>query len=304
MTSPLIIVLRAVAGLLRVTGEDAFAYLQSQFSNDLRRPASESPVTYGLWLTRKGKVAADSLVIRLAADDFLLLSFHTPAESLAEKVLENVIADDVSAEPVACGGVTVAGAGAKAAVAASGLPVPVSGTWLAKDGLIVVASRRGGDSYEIVSTDSAVFAAFSERVQNSMTSGGVAALEALRVASGIPRVPEDCGPGDLPQEAGLDADAVNFTKGCYLGQEVMARLQSQGRANRGLARVTFPAGVVPERLAKLFAGESEAGEIRSGANIGGVYTAMAMVRLRVADGVDSFSTTPSGEPAVARIPAP
>lgn len=300
-----LIVPDSIAGVLRITGEDAYAYLQSQFSNDLRRPDSDRPVTYGLWLTRKGKVAADSLVARLAPDDFLLISFHTPADKLSEKVLENVIADDVSAAPVACAGVTVAGKGAADTLAASGLPVPAAGAWAGSpDGLLVLASRRGGESYEVVSLDPGVFAGFLSRIQNQITPEGPGALESLRVAAGIPRVPEDCGPGDLPQEAGLDADAVSFDKGCYLGQEVMARLQSQGRATRALARVILPEGVAPEPHAKLFSGSEEAGEIRSHASVDGLRVAMAMLRNRVATGVDSFSTVPGGEHSVARFAAP
>jgi hypothetical protein len=58
--------------------------------------------------------------------------------------------------------------------------------------------------------------------------------EALRIRSGIPSVPRDAGPADLPQEAGLTAAAVSFDKGCYLGQEIMARLKTRGRIRRGL----------------------------------------------------------------------
>jgi folate-binding protein YgfZ len=293
-----------LAGVLRITGEDSFAYLQSQFSNDLRRPGVAKPATYGLWLTRKGKVAADSLVVRLAPEDFLLLSFHTPADKLSEKVLENVIADDVNAEPVACVGVTIAGNGVLDTLVSLGLPVPVAGEWaVSPEGLVVVASRRGGESCEVLSTDAAVFAKFSERIQKQITPDGAIVLESLRVSAGIPRVPEDCGPGDLPQEAGLDSDAVSFNKGCYLGQEVMARLQSQGRATRELGRVTLVAAPVPAYGAKLFSGADEAGDIRSHANVDGLCVAMVMFRNRVATGVDSFSATPGGEPVATRISA-
>lgn len=287
---------------MRVTGEDAFPYLQSQFSNDLRRPGDAAPATYGLWLTRKGKVAADSLVARLAENEFLLISFHTPTAALAEKVAENIIADDVETDSPAWPGVTLAGPGAADALASAGLETPVSGSWARTGALLVVASRRGGDSYEIFATDGD--AGRLDGIFKPDTSGaGAAKLESLRLESGIPRVPEDCGPSDLPQEAGLDADAVSFTKGCYLGQEVMARLQSQGRANRVLTRVLISKDVLATPGTKLFSQDAEAGEIRSVANTGAGCEAMAMLRLRVAETAATFSVAPGGEPSVTRIPA-
>lgn len=293
----------SLAAVLRVTGEDAFAYLQSQFSNDLRRPGCARPVTYGLWLTRKGRVAADSLVVRLAPEEFLLVSFHVPPDALATKVLENVIADDVESAPVACAGVTFAGKDAADTLRSLGLPVPPAGEWAAEGALVVVASRRGGGSFEVVSVDDAAFAEFLGRIRNMVTTSGAAALESLRLASGIPAVPADCGPGDLPQEAGLDADAVAFTKGCYLGQEVMARLQAQGRATRTLTRVVATEGTVFSTGQKLFAGADEAGEIRTQAFVGEASVAMAMLKNRVSEGVETFAVEMGGNPVVTRAPS-
>ncbi|MFP6855274.1 MAG: hypothetical protein VB980_05775, partial [Opitutales bacterium] len=83
--------------VLRVSGEDAFDYLQSQCSADL---ASAQPnfATYGLWLSRKGKVEGDGFVLKAADDDFLVVSYHCPGERLSEKILANAIADEVEIE--------------------------------------------------------------------------------------------------------------------------------------------------------------------------------------------------------------
>ena len=62
-------------------------------------------------------------------------------------------------------------------------------------------------------------------------------LEAIRVRAGVPAVPADCGANEFPQECGLEA-WVSYTKGCYLGQEVMARIQSMGSLRRTLRRVS------------------------------------------------------------------
>jgi folate-binding protein YgfZ len=65
----------------------------------------------------------------------------------------------------------------------------------------------------------------------------LAELDALRIAVGVPAVPSDCGANEFPQECGLEA-WVSYTKGCYLGQEVMARIQSMGSLRRILRRVS------------------------------------------------------------------
>ena len=298
----LLLVPNAVAGLLRVTGDDAFAYLQSQFSNDLRRPGIAHPATYGLWLTRKGKVAADSLAVRLGDNEILLLAFHTPADKLEEKVLENVIADDVTTSVPSWPVFTAAGSGSGALLISLGLPVPEPGTFAIDSDILVVASRRGPAAYELI--DRGPVPTLAARIAKTNTPmAGPDALEAPRLLAGVPRVPEDCGPGDLPQEAGLDSDAVSFSKGCYLGQEVMARLQAQGRANRVLTRIIINKDVAANAGDKLYAGDSEAGEIRSKIATGAGCVAMAMLRIRVAETVETFSTTPGGAPAATRFPA-
>ena len=100
-----------------------------------------------------------------------------------------------------------------------------------------------------------------------------------RITRGGISVPRELGPGDLPQEAGFDEFAVSFTKGCYIGQEVMARLKSMGRVRRGLIRVSGE-GAAPDVPAELFAGERRVGELRSSAPLeSGGFVGRAMVTL-------------------------
>lgn len=289
------------AGALRITGEDAFAYLQSQFSNDLRRPGVAHPVTYGLWLTRKGKVAADSLVLRLGTEDFLLLSDGISTEALEAKVPENIIADEVTVEPFVAERFTLIGAGTADTLRTLGLPVPEAGTWARHSGLLVVAVRRASTpAYDLVVEDAAAAAEVLVGIRNLMTSDAPEALERARILAGIPAVPVDCGSADLPQEAGFETFAVAFDKGCYLGQEVMARLHAQGRCTRTLTRVMAGDGSVLPPGTKLYHGDDEAGEIRSGISVDAGFMAFAMLKNRHADGVESFATEPGGTPRVAR----
>ena len=72
--------------VLRVTGEDAGDYLQSQYSSDLKA-TQENLATYGLWLSRKGKVEGDGFVLRRSDEDFLIVSYLCPGEVLHREVL-------------------------------------------------------------------------------------------------------------------------------------------------------------------------------------------------------------------------
>jgi hypothetical protein len=88
-------------------------------------------------------------------------------------------------------------------------------------------------------------------------------MERMRIAARIPAVPADVGPTDLPNEGGLEADAISYTKGCYLGQEVMARLKSMGQVRRRLLRVRGTGASLPALPAPVFRGARQVGELRS-----------------------------------------
>jgi folate-binding protein YgfZ len=78
---------------------------------------------------------------------------------------------------------------------------------------------------------------------------GIAALEARRVELGVPRFGRDFGPEHFPQETGLGEQAVSYTKGCYLGQEVIARIHYRGQANRLLRGLRLPPGTTVDAVA-------------------------------------------------------
>jgi tRNA-modifying protein YgfZ len=88
-------------------------------------------------------------------------------------------------------------------------------------------------------------------------------IERLRITDRVPAVPQDIGPGELPNEGGLELAAISYNKGCYLGQEVMARLKSMGQVRRRLLRVRGNAQNFPALPAPLFLGDRRVGELRS-----------------------------------------
>jgi len=207
----------ADTAVVRVTGADAAAFLQGQCSADLRSVA----LTDALWLNRKGRVLAHTVIAKEADGSFLLLCPHLGAAEVLAVVTANVIADDVVAvdeaalwEKWVVWGAEPANADAKA----------------------FATKRFGVDAWDVLTPIGAV--APGELVS-------LAELDSLRVAAGVPAVPADCGANEFPQECGLEA-WVSYTKGCYLGQEVMARIQSMGSLRRILRQVSGAVSVGQE----------------------------------------------------------
>ena len=94
---------------------------------------------------------------------------------------------------------------------------------------------------------------------------GLEAIESARLEAGIPLFGVDITPENLPQEVARDARAISFTKGCYLGQETVARIDALGHVNRLLVALNFAGQVVPKTGTELLAGEQQTGHITSAA---------------------------------------
>lgn len=284
---------------LRVSGEDALTFLQGQFTQELRSSAP-APVAYGLWLNQKGKVLADSFVLREAADLLWVVSFSGDAKVIRERLEAYVIADDVTIEDVTAewSGLTVGGREAEAWLTREAGGAPAAGEFFkAPGGGWVFRGRRGdGVSYEWLAPSFA-----------KATEGKISAeeLERMRIAAGIPKVPQDIGAGDLPNEGGLDAEAVSYTKGCYLGQEVMARLKAMGTVRRRLVRVRGAGRGVPATPCALLQAEKRAGELRSAVADGaGGFIGLAMVTKLGLDPAAKLAPEPGGDGYIELLEAP
>jgi folate-binding protein YgfZ len=268
-----------------VTGEDAFRFLQGQFTNDLRA-LERGPAVYGLWLTLKGKVLADSFVVKGSArGEIWIGSYSSHASVIRERLESHVIADDVTIEDV-----TKEWAG----MSVFGIAPGVDETGISSG--VVFPGRRGGDAnYECVFP-----VAGGEPVElatPTLRALDGAEMERRRIAAGIPSVPVDVGPADLPNEAALEESAISYTKGCYLGQEVMARLKSMGQVRRRLWRVRGRGAEWPRLPAAVFAGPRQVGELRSAVGDGtGGWLGLAMVTLMHVSGGAELSFTAGGAP--------
>jgi len=124
-----------------------------------------------------------------------------------------------------------------------------------EDGRVVKAvfDARGLERVLVVSDD----------VDESVTRAGGLAATAARVEAGEPVMGRDVDESTIPQETGLTGSAVSFTKGCYLGQELVARIDSRGHVNRHLRGLAITRNVLCPEGSTVWAGEKEVGTITS-----------------------------------------
>ena len=248
------------ATVVRAVGEDAEDYLQSQLTINLKK-LNPGEIRYGMRLSLKGRVLAGAYVMRFGSEDFVLLSLGTESKALIELLEENVIADEVdfSDESADWKLQTVWGEGLTERL---GFPLPATRE-LKKvgDGFAFLESRLPEGVVSILSSRDEVSQALGLSEELRQVDQGE--LEHLRIRAGLVAIPQEIGPGELPQEGGLEENFVDFDKGCYLGQEVMARLHAMGKARRRAVPVYWTEREPPPIPTALLNGEKEVGSLKS-----------------------------------------
>lgn len=286
----------------RISGPDANTYLGGQFTQELRvAPGHDA---YGLWLNQKGKVVADSQVLRLTEEEHLVFSARTPAAILRQRLEDYLIADEVTVEDVTARHAAIAlwGEGVEALPGQLGLTRADAGTgargfWRG-DAAFAWSARLAKEAGCRLLVPVEELAAWCARLADAGANVvGREAFEHARIAAGIPAVPDDIGPDDLPNEGGLESFAISYTKGCYLGQEVMARLKNLGQVRRRLFLVRG-AGEPPPARTALYQGPQRVGELRSSARDENGCIAFAMLSLVTLDRARALSLSPDGAPDI------
>lgn len=261
-----------------VTDEDAADFLQSQFTNELR-PFEVGRCTYGLWLDVKGKVIADGVVLCEGGERFRVLSELCPGERIAAHMERHVIADDVVIEHCDPGFVFEL---PPAGVQALGWELPECGRFLRLEDGILYSVRRERYHLTVASEVS------REAIHGKLSASGLTALSGAeyglaRIAAGIPLVPVEIGDTDLPGEGELERDAISFTKGCYLGQEVVARMHNIGKPQRQLF-IVQGSGAAPEPPLAIHNTEGkQLGELRSAYPDVDGWSGVALLKTRFTD---------------------
>ncbi len=238
-------VARRPRDFVRVAGPDAASYLQRMLSNDVEALAPGESCE-ALLLTPKARVVAPMRVWRRGDDDFLLLTEPGLGETLRGQLVRARFAAKCEIEPEQHESWVVLGD-------ADGLPTEDYGVPAAE----VLDAEPDGDSVDELE------------------------LERLRILARTPRFGREIDDRVMPAEAGLDERAVSFEKGCYPGQEPVARLRYRGHANRSL-RVLELDGEPPPHDAEILYEGKAVGRVTSA--VPGL--ALGYVRVEVPDGAE------------------
>jgi tRNA-modifying protein YgfZ len=208
---------------IRAAGPDASVYLQSMVSNDVEAVAAGAG-TYALLLTPKARVIADLEVFN-TGEELILGAPPETAEAVLETLIRARFRKKVELEPVE--------------------------RWLV----------WGSDDEALASFETP---AGTLRLLDHAPADPEPEerYEIARIEAGMPRFGLEFGTESMPAEAGLEERAISFTKGCYPGQEPVARLHYRGHANRGVRGLDL-GSAAPEPGAPVLAGDREVGRLTS-----------------------------------------
>jgi folate-binding protein YgfZ len=280
---------RSERGKLALTGSGAAEFLNGQITNDVERLAPGEGC-YAAFLTHKGKMLGDMRVLR-TEEEILLDTERCALQALfdtirrfkigfdvelhkrtLERALFSLIgpqADEIAARAVGeeASGDDVAGEGAAGDDGASGSrPAALPGP----DEHNHVAAKIAEAPLRLIRSDTGIDVLCDSQsgptVRAALEAAGASAAsedaaEIVRVEHGRPRYGVDVDDTTIPQEAGLNDRAVSFTKGCYVGQETVARLYYRGKPNRLLRGLQLSEPVPPG--AELLLGEKPVGNVTS-----------------------------------------
>jgi folate-binding protein YgfZ len=267
-------------GRICLTGADRVRFLHGQVTNDVNRLGAGEGC-YAALTTAKGRLESDLNIYRL--EEELLMDFEpglTPA--ITQRLEKYIVADDVQVVDVASqyGLLSAQGPKAQAVVDALGLanelPVKPFGVLKIEDPAageiyLINQPRLGTSGFDLFVPNEALDAMAGRLVAAAKGAGGCAcgweALEVARIEAGVPRFGQDMDETNIPIECGIQARAISFTKGCYVGQEVINRIHTLGHVNKELRglRLSDELKPLPAKGDKLFHDGKEVGYVTSSA---------------------------------------
>jgi folate-binding protein YgfZ len=259
LTEGVALVDRSERGKLALTGPDAKTFLNGQVTNDVE---ALEPGTgcYAALLTNKGKMLGDLRVINTTppTPELWLDTERIALQALFDTIRRGTVGWQADLHKRTLQQALLSLVGPRAAEAVGGAVGPEHANRSGEIGgaeVLLIATDAGVDVVCAAEDAAAVRAALD------VPEVTEAAAEVVRVEAGRPRYGIDLDEGTIPQEAGLNDRAVSFTKGCYVGQETVARLHYRGKPNRHLRGLRLSVAV-PQGT-PLTLGEREVGRLAS-----------------------------------------
>lgn len=321
-----IVVNRSHRARMRFIGEKAADVLTGLVTSDVTS-LLPGQGQYAAALTAKGKVVADVRILRLAD------SFLTDVSARARDGWFNIVRKYVNPrlskytdESAAVQSIGVFGTQARYVVeqmtgighSALSLLLPYAQATIVVDGapsIVMRSPELGVEGYELLFPAERYPSVWDAAIAARATPGGLGVWEVARVEAGRPEWGVDMDDNTIAQEANLEQlDAISFTKGCYTGQEVVARVHFRGHVNRALRGIRAAGTTTIPARASLFDASGKAvGDVRSSVvspRHGAI--ALAMVRREIEDGTkltarwsgDSAGDSPAGDTSVEVVPLP
>jgi aminomethyltransferase len=275
-------------GKLVVSGEDRVRWLNGMVSNNTRDLRQDFG-NYSFVLNAQGRIQGDLLAFQ-RGEFYVLETEAGQIPAIREFFARYIIMDDVEIGDISgkLTSIGVAGPRAAEALCKAGLKPGAAkhgqlldGSWNGIGFSLVRDPVEVRNWYELWLAPEKV-----EAVWNALVAGGAApvgadALEWQRILLGLPRVGLDTGARELPQETGQEF-ALHYTKGCYIGQEIVERIHARGQVHRRLMGLIVEDGDLPARGSKVLAGDKEIGEVTSSAEmvVDGVRRTVALAYVR------------------------
>ena len=264
-------------GRIRVTGEDAARLLHAMTTNHVQglKPGEG---LYAFFLNAQGKILADANLFCFA-DHILIDTEPETRHKLMEHLDRFIIADDAVLEDVTGTTSCTALEGPRTHKLAKDLALPEPEKEFAHvrwgEYTVAAVSATGAPGLHFFGPGGSPF--HPAGVQEATADD----VEAARVLQGRPRYGDEIDERSLPQET-QQMRAIHFTKGCYLGQEIIERIRSRGHVNRVLMGFHGESGDAPPSGSVVIALGKEAGEVASAVAIDGKFYGLAYVRSTVA----------------------
>ncbi|MEM4408232.1 MAG: aminomethyltransferase family protein [Candidatus Caldarchaeum sp.] len=260
-------------GKLVMRGRDAGRFLQGMVTNDVLRLEPFRSV-YAAILTPKGRMVSDLTIYR--HPDYFLLDVEPGMGSrLIDYLLKYRLSykAEIEDQTEVFALISLAGVGADNVAQAvfEGVCLPAAGAFtearLGDTGVLIAGvSRTGAAGFDIYAPSTCAEVLWEALIEAGGDYGikpfGMEAMELLRIEAAIPRFGVDMGEDTIPLEAGID-HAISYEKGCYVGQEVIARIHWRGHVNRKLVGFELHSTKIPRAGARIKDGERDVGYITS-----------------------------------------
>lgn len=293
-------------GVLQASGKDRLSFLHKYLTQDVQALAPGQGAE-ACALTVKGAMVAHLLLLA-RADDALLVLAPAARAPLLQHLSKYVLFDDVrfTDQSEALALLSLVGPRA-AAVASQALAIEAPAGQLqhgARDEALLVRRDLGRlPGFDLIVPRGQVEALRAQLLAAGAVAADRETVEAVRIEEGLPEFGADLDERTIPIEAGLGGAAISTTKGCYTGQEVIARILHRGHVNRRLVGLRYPEGLDPTP-GPLFAGDKEAGRVSSAArspSLGGI--GLALLHTKHAIGASLQLGAPGG-PALSVVALP